>query len=715
MINNILILFVVTSFAFSEPLFSVLSKQPEFLIAHRLSGRDIVALLGILVFIPALSGALLVRLLRYLSKPLSDAVLYLFVSIPLFLLYLQLFKQLAPLSAPSLITAALGVTIATIYLVVTRVRSPQLLRALTLVALVSPVRFISSDNVWPLIAGEPRGKVMTAEGGTHNRTPVIFLVFDELPLNILLATTQEAPGVALDGVKFPHFSSLAQTSNWYLNATTVNVETSIAVPALLSGKRPQEKIVPPTTHHYPQNLFSLLEPTHAFYTYEKITKLCTQKKCRAGDDNDQHATGIYATLEDLSAVYLHIVVPSDLGIVLPSIDANWSGFWRSATDADARNKGSSQSGIVHDLVNAVPGEAALYYAHMMLPHIPYARFPSGRSYEIDGQFPRGYDNERKVWSTDNEGIIESYQRLLLQAGYADTLLGEIVQVAKSRGIFDEALIVVVADHGVSFESGFHRRGDPASKHFYEEVLSVPLFIKLPHQKTGALFTQNAETVDILPTVSEVVGVPLQGGVDGRSLLTASRNREAPKEITFLPVHGRLKANKVRDGGAEIYQRKVQFEQPLRYPTERIQWRESLFGVSTPLRDVYTRGGADKFVFTPFEVEAISLNPAAVATFSPYLSIITPERFSLSSTQALPAYIRGVLDMPNASLSPPEELLFVLNGQGACRARTYLEDNRVRFSCLIPEELFKHDDNKLEAFFVEQGRYHKITLRSKRAR
>ena len=51
----------------------------------------------------------------------------------------------------------------------------------------------------------------------------------------------------------------------------------------------------------------------------------------------------------------------------------------------------------------------------------------------------------------------NHQRLLLQIGYADRQLGELFARMIANGTFDQALIVIVADHGFALEVGVKDR------------------------------------------------------------------------------------------------------------------------------------------------------------------------------------------------------------------------------------------------------------------
>ena len=48
-------------------------------------------------------------------------------------------------------------------------------------------------------------------------------------------------------------------------------------------------------------------------------------------------------------------------------------------------------------------------------------------------------------------MLTSYNQYLQQIGYADQFLGRLKKTLESVGFYDEALIIVTADHGVSFQ------------------------------------------------------------------------------------------------------------------------------------------------------------------------------------------------------------------------------------------------------------------------
>ena len=105
-----------------------------------------------------------------------------------------------------------------------------------------------------------------------------------------------------------------------------------------------------------------------------------------------------------------------------------------------------------------------------------------------------------------------FQRHLLQVGYTDRLLGRLLDRLRQAALFDRSLVVVTADHGVSFRAGLRSRG--ASLGTAPGVAPVPLFVKAPGQRSGRVVRTQVRTIDVLPTIADLLGVACPGGSTG---------------------------------------------------------------------------------------------------------------------------------------------------------------------------------------------------------
>jgi (E)-4-hydroxy-3-methylbut-2-enyl-diphosphate synthase len=88
-------------------------------------------------------------------------------------------------------------------------------------------------------------------------------------------------------------------------------------------------------------------------------------------------------------------------------------------------------------------------------------------------------------------------------------------------LFDNTVIIVTADHGEAFgEHGYVSHGWSV----YQEEAWVPLLIKYPDQTTGSISDTNVSSVDLVPTVLDVVGAKTPETLHGVSLISVGENR-----------------------------------------------------------------------------------------------------------------------------------------------------------------------------------------------
>ena len=289
------------------------------------------------------------------------------------------------------------------------------------------------------------------------------VVFDELPLTSLLG-----PGERIDGGRYPTFAALARTATWYRGATAVHDSTALAVPAMLDGRYPKPRLRSDVYSH-PANLFTLLEHRYDVNASEEATGLCPTSICEP----------------------------------LPGTASS--------------HLGGGKVRRFRDFVASIePREhATLWFKHVLLPHVPWQFYPSGRHYRRHAPEPIPGLNGPLGFG-DPWVMKVAYQRHLLQLGLADRLLGELFARLRRLGLFDDALVVVVADHGIGFRVGQERR--TITRRNVEDLAPVPLFVKLPGQRRGRVVDEHVETIDVLPTILELAHVRSHRSMDGRSLL-----------------------------------------------------------------------------------------------------------------------------------------------------------------------------------------------------
>lgn len=663
---------VLWAFAFAKPLFDVLADSPEFFVARGNKAVDVVLLGFALTLIPP-TVLIVVEAFASLVPTLRAWVHLLFVAVLAGAFALQTLVDLGDGSAAPLLTVAIvaGVGFAVAYaripavpLIVT-VLGPVPLIFLGLFLLVSPV----SDIVLPQDAeAAARAKVRA-------RTPVVLVVFDELESTMLMDSRQR-----LDRTRYPQLAALADEATWYRNATTVADRTLRAVPALLSGTRPPAEGLP-VASNYPNTVFSLLGDTHSMHVTETATELCPVRLC---GERVREGLGprLRSLVSDLSVVSLHLLLPEALRSRLPAVDQTFGDFRQGETEGAAPSEPAGF--LTHRLasfnrfvreIKPGRGRPGFHFLHIALPHAPWQYLPSGQRYPQSGpDYPGlGFD----TWTNDPAPVRLGLQRHLLQAGFADRLVGRMVRRLKRTGLYDRALVIVTADHGVSYRPGQPRR--EMTRTTAADIAAVPLLVKYPHQRAGEVDDSSAETVDVVPTIADALGASLPWAADGRPL-RGPRGRERDVRVAVSP------------SGDLISLPPAEFE------------RERATALRRMIRTFGSGDGASA-------IFAAGPHPELLGRRSDGLAVGTdpPGRFELDAPElfrsvrpaasSVPSLITGTI---SADLGEGRPLALALNGRIRATTASFRDDGKVRLAAMVHPHSFRAGSNGVEAFLVERA-------------
>jgi arylsulfatase A-like enzyme len=105
--------------------------------------------------------------------------------------------------------------------------------------------------------------------------------------------------------------------------------------------------------------------------------------------------------------------------------------------------------------------------------------------------------------------------------YMDRQFRNLTDGLEKRGLRESTLIALTADHGQGLSDGFQRHGWAAHRMTYQEQIHVPLIFAGPGIPVARTQSALASTVDIVPTLLDLVGIPdlhpSQLSLAGRSL------------------------------------------------------------------------------------------------------------------------------------------------------------------------------------------------------
>jgi len=151
--------------------------------------------------------------------------------------------------------------------------------------------------------------------------------------------------------------------------------------------------------------------------------------------------------------------------------------------------------------------------------------------------------EISVWLNDAPDLQEIRRRYDLEVAAVDHAVGELLRDLERRGVADETLVILTADHG----EALGERGQIGHVNtLYDEVLRVPLVIRSTMNRDHRALSKSSRRlvthVDLAPTILELADVAPWRDMRGESLLSRQRSRtllaethkpEAPRDLLCL--------------------------------------------------------------------------------------------------------------------------------------------------------------------------------------
>jgi arylsulfatase A-like enzyme len=152
-------------------------------------------------------------------------------------------------------------------------------------------------------------------------------------------------------------------------------------------------------------------------------------------------------------------------------------------------------------------------------------------------------SERKEWRAAKDAIISGIQADSasaldeLREGYrraverqSETVFAGFLEALDGLGLRERTAVVFVCDHGESWGERFADKSDVKGTYhmhgatLYDEVVEVPLIVAAPGRLEPGVVASQVSLVDLMPTVLDLAGAPIDG-LDGRSLLPLADGAE----------------------------------------------------------------------------------------------------------------------------------------------------------------------------------------------
>jgi Sulfatase len=682
-------LIAVWAYAVSQPVFSLLEANPDFLVVRGSTRVEIAVFAVVLAFGPPLLAVAVELALRLASTRAADVLHLAALGAFVALLALQVVKTLDVVAEATIVgSAVVSVGAVVAY---TRFNAVRLFLAFSVVL---PLAGLAT-----LVFGVPLATTADVAGANVEvtaSTPIVLIVMDEFPVTSLLTADGR-----IDATRYPNFTRLARGGTWYSRATTVAEHTTHAIPAILDGKAPTAGGLPTLSDH-PENLFTLLGESYRLRVVEPITHLCPRRYC-ARQRRGSRVDRLRSLVSDVRVAYRHRVLPDSLTPGLPRIDDRWGGYGGDPLRAGARdlilgarsraevnralaqveNSPESDFWTFLGSIRSAEPRRTLHFLHLLLPHRPWRLLPSGRGYgNVDGVDGAPLDADNR-WDDDLWLVRQTYQRHLLQLGYADRLVGRTLDRLEASGLYDDSLVVVTADHGISFAPAGQMR--IVSGENLAAIARVPLFVKFPGQRRGRVETRDARTIDVLPTIADVLGVELPWTTDGRSL------RGAPVARDLVEVSQR--DGTVVAAPSSDVEKAVQAE---------LRRKAALFGEGDD--SLYEIGSNRHLLGMALAELPVRRSGSARVDFED-AGLLAHVRQSSSFTPA-----RVVGSVEGIEIEPEVELAVAVNGRIVALTRSRYLDGRQRFAALVPEDAFRDGRNRVSVLAIHGTRSKPLLVR-----
>jgi hypothetical protein len=232
-------------------------------------------------------------------------------------------------------------------------------------------------------------------------------------------------------------------------------------------------------------------------------------------------------------------------------------------------------------------------------------------------------------------------------------------------LWNDALVVVLADHGVAFDRGHSTRAILGSE---GSVLSIPMFVRYPGQRRGRVDGRNAELIDIAPTVADVADIDLPWQVDGSSLAGPDPKRRIKRVWAGFPLP---------PYDLDVTASKTEI-------SERIR---DLFGAARRHDDLFAFGPHRSLVGRRLSGLDLGDEKDGIA-----VTLDDPERWSSYRPDGgyVPARPSGELQ----GADPPPWMAIALNDTIAGLGRPFVEDGHRYFEIMVSDRYLQRGRNDL---------------------
>jgi arylsulfatase len=343
------------------------------------------------------------------------------------------------------------------------------------------------------------------------------------PRHVVLVTidTLRADRLGLYGYRrptSPFIDSLAADSTVFERAVPTSPSTAPSVASLLTGVHRASHGVRANGETLPEQAETVAEilKAHGFHTVARIANVMLDTPHGFAQGFDDFA--LPATLERTP--------PANFG-------------------------GAPLVGETLRLLDGLGNEPFFLWLHFYDPHGPYYPPASYRAAFRAGDYRWPDEPAELPIATDRNALfrIPQYQvvegarapaayraRYDAEVRYADDHVRGVVEKLRARGLWDDTLFILTADHGEGLgEHGYYFQHGWFT---YDDCVHVPLVMRARGRLAGGRrVAQTVSLIDVAPTILELLGLPPAPEMEGRSLLALLDGEPGDRPAFAQSYHG----------------------------------------------------------------------------------------------------------------------------------------------------------------------------------
>jgi arylsulfatase A-like enzyme len=442
-------------------------------------------------------------------------------------------QSFASVLASAALFVVLVITIA-LFVGLRRTNAPS--RALATFAVLLVIAALSGRS-------DAAGQHVTAAGGSTPRSPrrIVLISIDTLRADAVSAASAGPT---------PEIAKLAAESLVFSNALAPSPWTLPSMVSMLTGLSPAVHLTTDVSSRVSDSAETLAErlARRGYYTAAVVHNDLLNPTSNLGQGFAE-----YESLHDPS--YGSSAGATLLQFLLPALFPREP--WPTSTDHTDK---------ALEWLDEHADRDAFLWLHYRDPHAPFSppreyvrgTPPDGLGFEFGGQelTMRGFvvpsAGERR-WI---RGLYDAEVR------YIDAQIGRLVAALRRLDWYDDSLIVLTSDHGEEFwEHGAHGHGHS----MYQELLRVPLIVKLPRSSRRGAVTTPVSIASVTPTVLDIASVPYEPAtLSAPSLLQEDAGGMGPLMATAQILFDR---------------REAVFVDQFKYIVSLIDGREQLFDLA----------------------------------------------------------------------------------------------------------------------------------------